>query len=64
MVANRLGLSILSRQQARFLGDKVVCRDFREDFHRTLGVATHTARQASPALKVFLQATLGQREEE
>lgn len=63
MVANRLGLSLLSRQQARFLGGNVVCRDFQEDFHRTLGVATHAGRRLSPALKVFLQAVLRQQQE-
>ena len=63
MVANRMGLSLLSRQQARFLGGNVVCRDFQEDFHRTLGVATHAGRRLSPALKVFLQAVLRQQQE-
>lgn len=63
MVANRLGLSLLYRQQARFLGGNVVCRDFQEDFHRTLGVATRAARQSEPALEVFLQAVLRQQQE-
>ena len=56
MVANRLGVSIMSSQQARFLGSAVACRDFQEDFHRTLGILTHSARRPSPALRAFLQA--------
>ena len=63
MVANRLGVSILSRQQVRFLGERVVWRDFQEDFHRTLGVATHAGRRPSPALAAFLRTVEGQEAE-
>ena len=54
MAANRLGVTILSRQQARFLGGNVVCRDFQEDFHRTLGIAALAGR-LSPAPRAFWQ---------
>ena len=63
MVANRLGVSILSRQQVRFLGERVVWRDFQEDFHRTLGVVTHAGRRPSPALAAFLRTVEGQEAE-
>ena len=63
MVANRLGVSILSRQQVRFLGERVVWRDFQEDFHRTLGVATHAGRRPSPALAALLRTVEGQEAE-
>ena len=43
--------------------ERVVWRDFQEDFHRTLGVATHAGRRPSPALAAFLRTVEGQEAE-
>lgn len=56
MVANHLGISIMSEQQTRHIGNDVVCKEFVEDFHRTLGIAVNSQYPPTPAMKAFIKA--------
>lgn len=56
MVANHLGISILSSQQAQFLGGAVLRKEFCENFQRSLGIAVNTLYRSSPAVKAFIRA--------
>jgi len=56
MVSNHLGISIMSSQQAQFLGGAVIRKEFSEHFHRTLGIAVSSAHCPTPAAKAFIRA--------
>ena len=58
MVASRLGISIMSELQLKFLGNGVACKEFAEDFHRILGVAVNTQNPPTPAMKAFLKEAI------
>lgn len=54
MVANHLGVSVMSKRQTRLLPNEVVVREFQENFYRTLGIAIKAHKYASPAIKEFI----------
>ena len=58
MVANHLGISIMSEQQTRYIGNDIVCKEFVEDFHRTLGIAVNSQYHPTPAVKAFIKAAM------
>ena len=55
LVANHLGISVMSDQQAKVLCNSVVVKEFCEDFHRTLGIAINAQYHLSPAARSFIQ---------
>ena len=55
MVANNLGISVMSKQQALLLAGSVSVKDFAEDFHRVLGIAVTSSKHTPPAIKAFLK---------
>lgn len=54
MVANHLGISVLSKRQTKLLSDKIVVKEFCEGFYRTLGIAVKSRKHAPPAIKEFI----------
>ena len=57
MVSNSLGVSVLSKLQIRQLPNSVISKDFIGDFHRTLGIAVRSLRNAPPVLKEFIRVS-------
>lgn len=54
MVAENLGVYIISRLQADLLPERVVAKDFEGDFHRTVGICVRSIKNATPALREFI----------
>lgn len=58
MVSNNLGISVLSKQAKELLPDNVVAKDFKEDIHRTMGIAIKSMKHATPAIKEFIDVSI------
>ncbi|MDD5921929.1 MAG: LysR family transcriptional regulator [Eubacteriales bacterium] len=55
MVANGMGLSIVSELQAGHPHDNLISRPLDGDYYRLLGIATKTVKHAAPAVKEFIR---------
>lgn len=55
MVANRMGISIISSLQTGLVPDNVVCKELDGSFSRDLGIALKSLRHASPAIREFVR---------
>ncbi|MEI3361426.1 MAG: LysR family transcriptional regulator substrate-binding protein [Oscillospiraceae bacterium] len=54
MVANDLGISVISSLQVGLLPDDVISRPFQGAYGRSLGIAIKSLRHAPPVIKEFV----------
>ena len=54
MVENNLGISIMSKEMAKYMHCQVESRDFAEELYRTLGVLVSSLDHATPAVREFI----------
>ena len=54
MVENNLGISIMSKEMAKYMHCQVESRDFAEELYRTLGVLVTSLDHATPAVREFI----------
>ena len=55
MVANDLGISVISSLQVGLLPDDVISRPFQGAYGRSLGIAIKSLRHAPPVIKEFVR---------
>lgn len=55
LVANNLGVGIMSSMQKSLLPDNLVFRELEGEFHRTMGIAIKSQEYATPAVKEFIK---------
>lgn len=55
MVANNMGVYIISKLQECLLPKNVVIKEFEEDFHRTVGICIKSIKGATPIHKEFIK---------
>lgn len=54
MVENNLGISVMSKEMAKYLRCNVESREFAEDIYRTQGVLISSAEHITPAVREFI----------
>jgi len=55
MVANNMGVYIISKLQGCLLPKNIVIREFEEEFHRTVGICIKSINGATPIQKEFIK---------
>ena len=55
MVANGMGVTIISSLQVRQLPPGLVAREFEGDYGRNLGIAVKSLKHSSPAIREFIR---------